>query len=82
MGLNLRGVKESILILTPIFVVFLVTHMIVIGSGIFSHGNELPTLVADTWTETREGIGSIGLLAMGGNFPEGLLPGGRDLYRH
>jgi amino acid transporter len=76
MGLNLRGVKESILILTPIFVVFLVTHMIVIGSGIFSHGNELPTLVADTWTETREGIGSIGLLAMGGIFLRAFCLGG------
>src|SRR4051812_38521065 len=32
--MNLRGVKESIVILTPIFLVFLVTHAIVIGGAV------------------------------------------------
>ena len=74
--LNLRGVKESIVILTPIFIVFLVTHMIVISVGIFSHGAELPSLVGATMTETREGIGSIGLLAMIGIFLRAFCLGG------
>jgi amino acid permease len=74
--LNLRGVKESIVILTPIFIVFIVTHMIVIGYGIFSHGDELPGLVGATMTETREGIGHLGLLAMVGIFLRAFCLGG------
>ncbi|MCE9581817.1 MAG: APC family permease [Planctomycetes bacterium] len=35
--LNIRGVKESTLVLTPIFLVFVITHVIVIGYGILSH---------------------------------------------
>ena len=40
--------------------------MIIIVFGIFSHGTELPGLVNTTMTETREGIGAIGFLAMTG----------------
>ncbi len=32
--LNLRGVRESILILAPIFLVFLITHVVLIGGGL------------------------------------------------
>lgn len=74
--LNLRGVKESIVILTPIFIVFIITHMIVIGYGIFSHGDELPGLVGATMTETREGIGKLGMLAMVGIFLRAFCLGG------
>src|SRR5438270_8881760 len=35
--LNLRGVKESIRVLMPIFVVFLVTHVILIGGSVGFH---------------------------------------------
>jgi amino acid transporter len=75
-ALNLRGVKESIVILTPIFVVFLVTHLVIIVFGIFSHGSELPGLVQTTMTETREGIQTIGFLAMTGIFLRAFCLGG------
>ncbi len=64
-ALNLRGVKESILVLTPIFIIFLVTHVFIILYGIFSHGAHLPSLVTDTVVETRTGISEIGFFAMG-----------------
>ncbi len=32
--MNLRGVKESVVILTPIFLVFLVTHVVLIGGAV------------------------------------------------
>ena len=35
--LNLRGVKESVTFLAPIFIVFVVTHVLLIGWGLFSH---------------------------------------------
>src|SRR5437879_657702 len=62
--LNLRGVKESVLVLTPIFLVFVVTHVAIILYGIFTHGSGLPALVSDTFVETRAGIQDIGLWAM------------------
>jgi len=55
---------------------FLVTHLIVIACGIFSHGSELPGLLNTTMAETREGIGAIGLLAMSGIFLRAFCLGG------
>jgi amino acid transporter len=62
--LNLRGVKESVVILTPIFLVFVVTHLFVVLYGIFSHGTGLPALMIDTVHETRSGIHEMGWIAM------------------
>ena len=42
--LNLRGVKESVATLTPIFLLFFVSHILVILYGIFSHISATPTL--------------------------------------
>lgn len=39
--LNLRGIKESVLALTPIFAVFIVTHVIAIFGGILGHLPEI-----------------------------------------
>ncbi|MDE1990480.1 MAG: APC family permease, partial [Betaproteobacteria bacterium] len=41
MFLNLRGIKESIKILTPIFIGFVITHVFIIIYGIASRGSEL-----------------------------------------
>src|SRR5579863_3017668 len=43
-ALNLRGVKESIKILMPIFLVFLATHALLIGWSVFGHASALPQL--------------------------------------
>jgi amino acid transporter len=62
--LNLRGIKESVQVLTPIFLVFLLTHAVIILYGVFSHGAELPAMVSDTAAEAHRGIDEIGLWAM------------------
>jgi amino acid transporter len=62
--LNLRGVKESVATLTPIFLLFFVSHAALIIYGIFSHVSATPTLFIDTIRETRQGIQSLGLGAM------------------
>ncbi len=62
--LNLRGVKESVLVLTPIFLVFVVTHVVIIFYGIFAHGSGLPVMISETVSETRAGIHDIGFWAM------------------
>jgi amino acid transporter len=45
--INIRGVKESILTLLPVFLLFLLTHVVLILGGIVSHGDALPRVVAD-----------------------------------
>ena len=50
--LNLRGMKESIVILLPIFAGFFVTHAFLIAWGIFDHAAAIPALVPDTLSET------------------------------
>ena len=44
--LNLRGVKESVVIWAPIFFVFLATHGFMIVYGFFAHAGSLPTIAA------------------------------------
>ncbi len=62
--LNLRGVKESVAVLTPIFLFFFVSHVGLILYGIFSHVSATPTLFVDTIRETRQGIQQLGFGAM------------------
>ncbi len=52
--LNLRGMKEAIKFLLPIFVGFVVVHVVLIGYGIYAHAERLPALIPDTLTETTE----------------------------
>ena len=51
--LNLRGIKEAIKILLPIFVGFVVVHAALISYGIFAHVDRLPQLIPATLGETR-----------------------------
>ena len=60
-GLNMRGVKESVLILTPIFLAFMLSHIVLIGYGIFSHGGELHLLLGDTVLDTRQAVSDFGV---------------------
>lgn len=62
--LNLRGVKESILILTPIFILFLITHIVLIFGGIGSHLGSLPQVAVDVGAGFHKDASTIGLLAM------------------
>jgi amino acid transporter len=42
--MNLRGVKESVLSLLPIFIAFIIMHVLLVGFALISHGAELPTV--------------------------------------
>ncbi len=50
--LNLRGVQESIKILTPIFLGFVVTHVFLIVYGVGVRAGDLGMVVSDTVRET------------------------------
>ncbi len=51
-GLNLRGMKEAIKFLLPIFIGFVVVHVFLICYGVYAHAERLPGLVPDTLNET------------------------------
>jgi amino acid transporter len=60
-ALNLRGVKESVIVLTPIFLAFVATHLCLILFGILTHGSGLHLMIGDTVADTRSAIGELGL---------------------
>jgi len=62
--LNLRGMKEAIKVLLPIFLGFVVTHFVLIVYGIFAHASFLPDLVPTTLSETTRLAGDIGWISV------------------
>jgi amino acid transporter len=62
--LNLRGVKESVTILAPIFMVFVVTHVLLIGYGILSHFERVDPLIHELKGSINQDMASIGFLAI------------------
>ena len=58
--LNIRGVRESVLALTPIFIIFLVTHAIVIGGGIFAHASTAAATISEVTTGYHRGLSALG----------------------
>jgi amino acid transporter len=63
-ALNLRGVKESVQVLLPIFVAFVITHVVLILQGILGHSTALPHLLADTARDTQSAVSDLGLLGV------------------
>jgi len=62
--INIRGVRESVLILTPIFLAFIATHIVLILGGIFAHVPELPATVQHVSTSFNHGFAALGLGGM------------------
>ena len=58
--LNIRGVKESIQFLAPIFIVFLLTHIFMIGYGILSHIPQISAVAHGVRTDFRAGLSALG----------------------
>jgi amino acid transporter len=65
--MNLRGVKESVTILIPIFLVFIATHVLLLGYGIGTHISNAG-LIAQQFhgqiTTDMQAIGLVGVLAI------------------
>lgn len=58
--MNLRGVKESIKILMPLFIGFVITHLAFIIGGIVMHSYNLPMLIPNTLADTRLTVEEVG----------------------
>jgi amino acid transporter len=63
--INLRGVKESVYILTPIFVAFIVSHTGLIAFGVLRHGGDLGHLITDTVQDTHRAAADVGIVGLG-----------------
>ena len=59
--LNIRGVKESVSILIPVFLVFLVTHAVVLLSTLALHARDIPVVSAQVAGGLRAGFSTLGL---------------------
>ncbi len=62
--LNLRGVKESIKILLPIFLVFALTHVLLIVYGVTAHLWALPEVIHQTHAQMAKDYFAIGWVAL------------------
>ncbi len=59
--LNLRGVKESVKALIPIFLIFCITHLVLIIGGLMQHGGRAPELIHGVSTGVHEGVATLGV---------------------
>jgi amino acid transporter len=68
MIMNLRGVKESVTTIAPVFLLFIITHVVVILGTILLHLSEVPTVVQEAQTGFQNGIATAGWSGLGALF--------------
>ncbi len=59
--LNLRGVKESVVALTPIFIIFLIAHVFLIGYALTTHVPQLQSVAVKTGTDFSSSLHQLGI---------------------
>ncbi|HLN79813.1 MAG TPA: APC family permease, partial [Thermoanaerobaculia bacterium] len=59
--LNLRGIRESVNVLAPVFLLFIGTHVMMIGYAVVSHLTTVPTVIHGAAVDLRGSVGAIGL---------------------
>ena len=59
--MNLRGVKESVAIVVPIFMLFIVTHVVVLVGCLALYGHKIPALTHDFSHSLHTDIRNLGL---------------------
>ena len=67
-GMNLRGVKESVISLVPIFLAFVVMHLWLVGYALLSRAGQFPAIMHGAISETRHGFDALGFFAMAAIF--------------
>jgi amino acid transporter len=63
-AMNLRGVKESVLALVPIFLSFVALHSLLIIYAFMSRASELPVVFHDAVQQAHQGIDALGLMGL------------------
>ncbi len=60
--LNLRGIKESVTVLVPIFLTFVATHFLMIVAAILGHLSELPVVFSSAVRDADTTVSTLGFL--------------------
>jgi len=63
-AMNLRGIKESVLTLLPIFLSFVTMHVILVAYAFVARAPELPIVAHDAVREVHDGVGALGIVAL------------------
>lgn len=66
--LNLRGVKESVRSLVPVFLVFCLTHLVIIVGSVFFHLGNAGEVARSVSTGLSHDLKTIGFIALAGLF--------------
>ena len=64
MVMNIRGVKESVMTLTPIFLIFILTHVVAIVFALFIHAGNLPQLVSSSFHDAHSVSAQVGMAGL------------------
>jgi amino acid transporter len=62
--INLRGIKESVTMLAPIFIIFILTHVLLIGYGVLKHVPQIGAVTASVRSGFQGGLATLGLGGM------------------
>jgi amino acid transporter len=62
--MNLRGVKESIMTLAPIFLVFIAAHALLLGYGIFAHAPQISVVTAGFQAGLSRDLAAVGVIGV------------------
>lgn len=62
--LNIRGVKESISVLAPIFMIFVVSHILMLSYGVLTHVDKCAPLVCNVQVGLKHDLSSIGVFGI------------------
>ena len=63
-AMNLRGVKESVLALVPVFLSFVALHVLLICYAFLSRAGELPSITVDAIKDARQGFDALGVVGL------------------
>jgi amino acid transporter len=62
--MNLRGIRESVLAVAPIFMLFVLTHILLIGCSFFVHWDQLSTVASSVPAGLQQGVASMGIFGL------------------
>jgi amino acid transporter len=65
--MNMRGIKESVISLMPIFILFVLTHVFLIGYTILSHFSDISAVYHESsqnFQQARQSLGLFGVFAL------------------
>jgi amino acid transporter len=63
--MNMRGIKESVLPLVPVFLIFVGTHLFAIGYAFFRHLTDIGGVIANAHSDLGQSFSELGFMGVG-----------------